>query len=142
MKMKNVRAVWVFCFFLCIPSLCGVKKVTFLSGLAEQFQLSSNVIELLKEEALDCETALPRLSEENLKELGGLKLGERATLRVAAANLQSQVGGGPLVPVSPWPSATPEDSGRDVVDDIAQRQEGLGIGSGGSRSATQGEPPL
>ena len=82
------------------------------------------------------------LSEENIKDPEGLKLGERAALRVAAVSLQSKAGGGPLVPVSPWPSATHEDSGRGVVDDIAQRLEGLGIGSGGSRNATQDEPSL
>ena len=114
----------------------------FLSALADQFQLSSNTIKILKEEAFDCETAVLGLSENNIEELEGLKLGERAALRVAAASLQSQAGGGPLVPVSPRPSATPEDSGQGVVDDIAQWLEGLGIGSGGSRNSTQGEPPL
>ena len=114
----------------------------FLSALADQFQLSSNTIKILKEEAFDCETAVLGLSENNIQELEGLKLGERAALRVAAASLQSQAGGGPLVPVSPRPSATPEDSRRGVVDDIAQRLEGLGIGGGGSRNSTQGEPPL
>ena len=116
--------------------------MAFLSASDDQFQLSSNTIKLLKEEAFDCETALLGLSEQNIKDLEGLKLGERAVLRVAAASLQSQAGGGPLVPVSPRPSATPEDSGRGVVDDIPQRLEGLGIGGGGSRNATQGEPPL
>ena len=114
----------------------------FLSALADQFQLSSNTIKVLKEEAFDCETAVLGLSEKNIEDLEGLKLGERAALRDAAASLQSKVGGGPLVPVSPRPSATPEDSGRDVVDDIAQRLEGLGIGGGGSKNATEGEPPL
>ena len=99
----------------------------FLSALADQFQLSSNTIKILKEEAFDCETAVLGLSENNIQELEGLKLGERAALRVAAASLQSQAGGRPLVPVSPRPSATPVDSGRGVVDDIAQRLEGLGI---------------
>ena len=66
-----------FLFFLCIPSLCGVKKISFLSGFAEQFQLSSNIVELLKEEAFDCQMALLGLSEENLNYLEGLKLGER-----------------------------------------------------------------
>ena len=126
-----------FLFFLCIPNLCGVKKTAFLSGFAEQLQLSSSTVKLLKEEALDCQTALLGLSEENLKQLEGLKLGERAALRVAAASLQSKAGGeggggggGPLAPMSPRSSATPEDSGRGGVDDIAQRLEGLGIGAG------------
>ena len=47
--------------------------MAFLSGFAEQFQPSSNISELLKEEAFDCETAMLGLSEENLTELEGLK---------------------------------------------------------------------
>ena len=78
-----------FLLFLCIFNLSGVKKITFLSGFTEQFQLSSKVVERLKEQALDCETAL-------LKELEGLELDERAALRVAAASLQSKAGGGPF----------------------------------------------
>ena len=61
-------------------------------------------------------------------------MGEKAALCVAAASLQSKAVGGPLVPVSPWSSATPEDSGRGVVDDIAQRLEGLGIGGGAAET--------
>ena len=116
--------------------------MAFLSAFAEQFQLSSSTIKLLKEEVFDCKTAVLGLSEKNIDDLEGLKLGERAALRVAAASLQSKAGGGPLVPVSPWPSAEPEDSGRGIVDDICQRLESLGIGGGCSRNATQGEPPL
>ena len=114
----------------------------FLSALADRFQRSSNNIKVLKEEAFDCETAVLGLSETNMEDLEGLKLGEKAVLRVAAASLQSKAGGGPLVPVSPQPSATPEDSRRGIVDDIAKRLEGLGISGGGSRNATHGEPPL
>ena len=120
----------------------SVLTVDFLSAFADQFQLSSNTIKLLKEKVFDCETAVLGLSEKNIEDLEGLKLGERAALHVAAASLQSKARGGPLVPVSPRPSATPEDSGRGVVDDIAQRLEGLSIRGGGSRNATQGEPPL
>ena len=103
----------------------SVLKMAFLSPFAEQFQISSNTVKLLTEEAFDCETAVLGLSEENIKDLEGLKFGERATLWVAAASLQSKAGGGPLVPVSLRPSVTPEDSRRGVVDDIAQRLEGL-----------------
>ena len=78
----------------------AVQKMAFLSDFAEQFQLSSNTIKLLKEEAVDCETAVLGLSEENIKDLEGLKLGERAAPLFAAASLQSKAGGGPLVPVS------------------------------------------
>ena len=120
----------------------SVLMMASLSAFAEQFQLSSNTVKLLKEEVFDCEMAVLGLSEENIKDLKGLKLGERAVLWVAAASLQSKAGGGPLVPVSLRPSATPEDSGQDIMDNIAQRLEGLGIGDGGSRNATQGEPPL
>ena len=56
--------------------------MAFLSAFAEQFQLSSNTIKLLKEEVFDCETAVLGLSEKNIEDLEGLKLGERATLRV------------------------------------------------------------
>ena len=49
----------------------GVKRTAFLSGFAEQFQLSSNTVEL---QAFDCETALLGQSEENLEDLEGLKL--------------------------------------------------------------------
>ena len=63
-------------FFLYVPSLCGVKKIAFLSGFAEQLQLSSNIVEMLKEQAFDRETALLGLSEGNLKEMEGLKLGD------------------------------------------------------------------
>ena len=48
--------------------------MAFLSAFAEQFQLSSNTIKLLKEE-FDCEMAVLGLSEENIKALEGLKLG-------------------------------------------------------------------
>ena len=92
---KQSRFLFFFCAF---PTCARVKKMAFLSGFAEQFQLSSTIIvELLKEQAFDCETALPGLSEENLKELESLKLGERVALRVAAVRLQSRAGGGPLV---------------------------------------------
>ena len=64
--------------------------MAFLSGFAEQFQLSSNIVELLKEQAFDCETALLGLWEENLKELEGLNLGERAALQAVAVSLQSK----------------------------------------------------
>ena len=126
----------LFFFCLCIPNLCGVKKMAFLSDFAERFQLSSNIVELLKEEAFHCETALFGLSEENIKEMEGLKLGERAALRGSSSEPTVQGwkegggGGGPLAPASPRPSAAPEDSGRGVMYDIAQRLEGLGIGAG------------
>ena len=66
-----------FLFFLCIPNLCGVKKMAFLSGFAEQFQLSSNIAELLKEEAFDSETALLGLLEQN-KRNGGPPVGRES----------------------------------------------------------------
>ena len=50
--------------------------MAFLSVFADWFQLSSNTVELLKEQAFDCKTVLLGLSEENLKEVKGLKLGE------------------------------------------------------------------
>ena len=56
--------------FLVFPVL----KMAFLSAFAEQFQLSSNTVKLLKGEAFDCETAVLGLSEENIKDLEGLKL--------------------------------------------------------------------
>ena len=80
-----------------VSNLCGVRKMALLSGFAEQFQPSSNITELFKEQAFDCETAMFGLSEENLTEQEGLKLGEKAALRVAAARLQSKAGGGLLV---------------------------------------------
>ena len=99
--------------------------MAFLSAFAEKFQLSSDTVKLLTEEAFDCKTAMLGLSEEHIQDLEGLKLGERATLWVAAVSLQSKAGGSPLVLMSPRPSVTPEDSRRGVVDDIAQRLEGL-----------------
>ena len=53
----------------------------FLSALADQFQLSSNTIKILKEEAFDCETAVLGLSENNIQELEGLKLASKSKQR-------------------------------------------------------------
>ena len=71
------------------------------------------------------------------------KVGEKSALRIVAAKLQSKAAGGPLVHLSPQPAAAPQmDSRPDLVDDIAQRLEDVGIGCSGSRSRTQGEPHL
>ena len=80
---------------------CVCEEGDFSTWIAEQFQLSSNIAELLTEQAFDCETAILGLSEENLKELEGLKLGDRAVLQVTAVSLQSMAGGSPFGPVSP-----------------------------------------
>ena len=129
--------------------MCGVKKTAFLSGFAEQFQLSSNTVKLLKEEALDCQTALLGLSEENLKELEGLKLGERAALRVAAASLQSKAGGEggggggeglwPRCPLGHLRRPRTADGAAWTTSHCGWRAWASALGS---RSGTQGEPPL
>ena len=129
-----------FCF------LFFVLKMAFLSAFAEQVQLSSNTVKLLKEEAFDYETAMLGLSEENIKDLEGLKLGVRAALQVAAAGLQSKAGGegggfGPSVPAAIC-DARGQRTGRRGLHRPAAGGPGPRHLGGGSRNATQGEPPL
>ena len=56
-------------------------KVALLSVFVRQYQISSNTAAVLRNEAFDSETALVGLSDETLKELKSLKLGEKTTSR-------------------------------------------------------------